>query len=39
MPNRIRRLAIVSIGLTGLLALPADAAHAGISLNHSMPPR
>ena len=39
MIKRIRRVAILLAGVAGLLAVSAQAAHAGISLNHCEPLR
>jgi hypothetical protein len=39
MIKRIRRVAILLASVTGLLALSAQAAHAGMSLNHCEPMR
>jgi hypothetical protein len=37
MIKRIRRVAILLAGVAGLLVLSAQAAHAGMSINHSEP--
>jgi hypothetical protein len=39
MIKRIRRVVILMASVAGLLALSAQAAHAGMSLNHSEPLR
>ena len=37
MIKRIRRMAILLASVTGLLVVSAQAAHAGVSLNHCEP--
>ncbi|HKT03081.1 MAG TPA: hypothetical protein VJT31_26425 [Rugosimonospora sp.] len=37
MTRRLRRLAVIAAGVSGLLALLAGTAHAGISLQHCEP--
>jgi hypothetical protein len=39
MIRYLRRVLVLAAGLTGLLALSAQAAHAGMSLNHCEPLR
>jgi len=39
MIRRIRRVAILLAGVAGLVAVSAQAAHAGMSLNHCEPLR